>query len=132
MSEAETKPAEGQAATRTCASCGAPMADNRRKYCSDECKAGKPQAPEAGEAQEPEAATPDELADRLLQRGKSMYLVSEVSEVLAAILEIRTTSANSKIYRGIERGDVRVKYYLGQIRIPHREAERLLKGESNV
>ena len=134
MSEAEAQAAKPQPQDqgRRCAQCGTEMGDKRRKYCSDACKNGKPQA--HGPAAESAASDndPDEQAHALLEMGKARYQVSEVAPVLAAQLEITTDGAAAKLYRRIERGEVRVQYFLGSLRIPKGEVRRIVLGESNV
>ena len=56
--------------------------------------------------------------------------ISEVAKVVAAELGISDSGARSRLYRGIEAGDVKAVRVLGTLMIPRGEVERILAGEA--
>ena len=73
---------------------------------------------------------PASQRDWLLRQSRATYRVSEVAPALAEALDISAEGARVRIYRAIERGEVQSRTYLGAIRVPRSEVERILSGEA--
>jgi len=73
--------------------------------------------------------TPTSQREWILRQQRTTYRVSEVAPALAEALDISAEGARVRLYRAIERGDVQSSNYLGAIRVPRHEVERILSGE---
>jgi len=68
-------------------------------------------------------------AEALLRQEREQYSIPEVAPAFAETLSITEAGARSRLYQAVYSGRVAARSYLGSVRIPHHEAERILRGE---
>lgn len=68
-------------------------------------------------------------ADALLAQRREEYGIPELAPAFAERLGITQAGARSRLYRAVEDGRIVARSYLGTLRVPYAEADRILRGD---